>query len=271
MQGKVIIQNYTKRWQLLRGLEGVLYGLGIGLCVGFILKSVLWGSIAFTAVTGLAMLFIRPWKISLQKTIRFIDNQLNTAEYSAGLVLMSNRDLSGLAQLQQQKIGVQLATDLKKVKPKTGLKRATVVAVLFMLLGVLVYYGQTMFNSKNALVPESEKMITFQSSDSVVPVYKAPVLVDQKLTIRYPDYTQVESRTSSRMNIKVVEGSQLFWNLSFDGIVNEAFWEGLGDKVSMRVTTIEKSNSRASQEAKQSQAALGITPGLQRRDMFGNG
>lgn len=253
MQGKTLIQNYTKRWQLLRGLEGVLYGCGIGLCIGFVFKSFLIGCIVFIGVTGLALLFIKPWQINLKKATRFIDAKLHTAEYSAGLVLQPQQKLSGLAQLQQQKISAKLAKDLKEISPETGLKPAAIVSLLCFLVGYFFYlWGGS--NLKTPLVPESERMMSFQPSDSIAPAYEAPTLVDQKITIRYPEYTQVPSRTSSRMNVKVVEGSQLFWNLNFDGMVKEALWEGLDDELPMKITTNTQSNT------KQSKAFIQVVP-----------
>ena len=121
MQGKTLIQKYTKRWQLLRGLEAVLYGLGIGLCAGFVFQSILIGTIVFFVITTLVIIFIKPWQINLKTATNFIDSKLHTAEYSAGLMITPSKDISGLAQLQQQKIARQLAIDLKGITPKTCL------------------------------------------------------------------------------------------------------------------------------------------------------
>ena len=233
-EGKLIIKKYTQRWQLLRALEAFLYGLGAGFCIGFIMNSVLLGIAVFLVVTVIAGLCIRPWKIGEHTVSAYIDHRLDTAEYSTSLLLATPAGLSGLAQLQQQKVTQLLAAQIDSIKPKTGLKKALIIALILAFIGYAVSLLHTI-DWHNAQQPTPEQQVmTFQSTDSVASAHTPPVLVDQKLTIRYPAYTGIASRTTSVMNVKAVEGSRLFWKLDFDGEVKSVVVEGIGNDNTMK-------------------------------------
>ena len=235
-EGKQIIQKFTRRWQIKRGLEGVLYGLGAGFCVGLLTGNITTGILVFLAVSGLALLIIRPWRIGVEGASKYIDDHLQTAEYSSSLLLAAPVDLSSIAQLQKQKITQRLATEIDGIQPKTGLKRAAIVSAALLLIGL----GSSQFinfggNSNNESTPEVERIV-FQSADSIAPSYIPPALMDQKVTINYPQYTGLPTRTTSTMNLKVVEGSRVVWKLNFEGAVNDVQIEGLGEEVIMEAS-----------------------------------
>jgi hypothetical protein len=249
-EGEQIIQKYKQRWQLLRGLEAVLYGLGAGLCVGFIAGNITAGILVFLAITIVVLGIIRPWKIGVDGVSTYIDQHLNTAEYSTGLLLASPIGLSGLAQLQQQKVTQRLVTEISAVKPKTGLKKAAMISAGLLLIGLGISQFYAMNWNSNATTTPEEQLMTFQSTDSLASVYKPPVLIDQKLTIGYPDYTGVSDRTTSTMNIKVVEGARLFWELNFEGAVGDVKIEGFGVDIAMNVSNAATSTVPSSSFAK---------------------
>lgn len=225
MQGQTIIQRYTKRWQFELLVEAVLYGLGIGMCAAFILRNSIAGIIIGGMAIGIIMLVLRPWKITEKKVSSYIDQHLNTSEYSTSLLLSTSDTLTSLAQLQQQKITEVLRVDIQRIKPQTGVKRALITAILLVGIGLLVF---SFYQSKSAnLEPNAttEKMF-FSVTDSVVPTYEPPVLLDQKLVVRYPGYTDIGTRTAPSMSAKVLEGSQLFWELEFDSPVSSVVIEG---------------------------------------------
>lgn len=233
-EGIKLIQRYTKRWQALRALEVLLYGLGTGIFVALISSKLIIGVGACIIILCITALLIKPWVIDTQHVSAYIDKNLHNAEYSSSLLLVSPDGLSGLAQLQQQKVATLLSQQLKTVKPKTGLRTATIISSGLILLGIAISYAfgnQWVLN--NGTTPE-EQIITFLPTDSVMPVYEPPVLTTQQLTIHYPAYTKLGSRTSSLMNAKAVEGSQLYWQLDFDGKVSEVTVEGIGVNDEMR-------------------------------------
>lgn len=243
MEGAKLIQQYTKRWQLLRALEAMLYGTGAGLCVGLITQSMLWGILLFWVVAVMALVAIRPWQLSNEKSSRYIDNHLNTAEYSSSLLLTSPKGLSGLAQLQREKVTTRLALEIKDVKPQTGLKKAMLTAGVLAFIGMLVSVVYTMGIASNTPNTVEEQLMVFQTTDSVEPAHEPPVLLNQKVTIAYPAYTQISDKTSSNLSVKVVEGTRLSWKLGFNQPVREVRLEGMGEKdVTMTSQKSEKQN-----------------------------
>lgn len=235
-EGKQIIQKFTRRWQLKRGLEGVLYGLGAGLCAGFISGNITTAILVFLAVTGITLLIIRPWLIGVEAASKYIDDHLQTAEYSSSLLLATPLELSSIAQLQKQKITQRLATEIDGIQPKTGLKRAAIVSAALLLIGLGSSQFANFGGNTNTEATLEEQGIVFQSTDSLSPAYTPPALIDQKVTINYPNYTGVATRSTSTMNLKVVEGTRLFWKLNFDASVSNVQIEGLGEEVIMDVS-----------------------------------
>ncbi|MFC4635034.1 tryptophan-rich sensory protein [Dokdonia ponticola] len=230
MEGTKLIQQFTKRWQSLRALEAVLYGIGAGICVGLTTQNIVWGMLLFCVVAVVALVIIRPWQLSNEKSSRYIDDHLNTAEYSSSLLLTPAVGLSGLAQLQREKITTRLASEIKHVKPQTKLKKAILAAAVLALIGVLMSVFYTMGIASNTPNAAEEPLIVFQATDSVVPAYEPPVVLHQKVMIAYPAYTQMATNSSSDLNVKVVEGTRLSWKLGFNQPVREVRLEGLGEK-----------------------------------------
>lgn len=231
-QGRQLIENYKRRWQLLCVLEAVLYGVGMEVFIGLVLNQWLWGVLIGLILTAVALLFIKPWAINRTNTSRYIDSRLTEAEYSTTLLLSSPSALTGLAQLQQQKVSALIATQITKIAPQTGLKRALWVASSLVLVGSFVSLLASGSDNFNTATP-SEPMMTFTATDSVRPVYEPPVVSKQQLHIRYPSYTGIDSRRVTEMNVKIVKGSRLFWQLDFDGAVATVALEGFGEKRAM--------------------------------------
>lgn len=243
MQGQTIIQRYTKRWQFDLLVEAVLYGLGIGMCAAFILRNSIAGVIIGGIATGIIILVLRPWKITEKKVSTYIDEHLDTSEYSTSLLLSTSDTLTGLAQLQQQKITELLRGDIQQLKWQTGIKRASISAILLVGIGLLVFYNATSLNPEpNATIEE----IVFSSTDSVVPAYKPPILIDQKLIIKYPVYTGIGTRSAASMTAKILEGSQLYWELQFDSPVSSVVIEGFDSqkvKMNPKVQNVNLTNT----------------------------
>lgn len=248
MEGANIIQKYTKRWQLLRTLEAMLYGAGVGLCTGLITQRALWGILLFCMVVIVALVIIQPWRLSNEKSSRYIDHHLNTAEYSSSLLLMTPTGLSGLAQLQREKIITRLASEIKHVKPQTELKKAMLTSGILSFIGLLVSILYTIGIASNMPNTVEKPLMVFQTTDAVAPAYESPVLLNQKVIISYPAYTQMPAKSSSDLSIKVVEGTRLSWKLGFNQSLREVRLEGIGEKdLMMTFQKSEKQNEYVTQ------------------------
>lgn len=242
-QGKQLIANFKKRWQLLRVLEALLYGIGAGFFIGLVFNEWWWGILLGVSVTAIALLLIKPWAISLEKASMYIDDRLPAAEYSATLLLAAPTGLTGLAQLQQQKVRKHIATEITNITPKTGLKSALWVTIILFLLGFALSWLIDGSKYLHRGARDGEPLMTFTAIDSVAPAYAPPALSEQQLSIRYPSYTGLGTRSSSGLNVKIVEGARLSWTLGFEGAVGEVVLEGFGEQQAMARQTSSPSQN----------------------------
>lgn len=233
--GKHIVAQLQKRWQLWLVLEAALYGLAI-CALALAISGKIWVALTYLILTLIALLLLKkPWRLTLERISQFLDGTLNSMENSTGLLLIPEGELSDLALLQRFKVQERLKSEIHQVSPKVDLKKAFLVFLIFTAVASLVYYfdvfGGT--NPDNTSIPENQKIV-FQALDSAEVKNVPPQIEKQKLTIRYPKYTGLTSKTSSNMNIKTLEGSKLFWNIQFDTKVDSVFMESNSEKYPMK-------------------------------------
>ncbi|EAQ37747.1 hypothetical protein MED134_13336 [Dokdonia sp. MED134] len=244
LEGKRHIAKYTSRWQLLLVIQGLLYGIGAGVFCWLLSRQLGISMLVFTLVTGLAMLVLKPWRITATTVSEYLDHHLSSAEYSTSLLFTETTSLSGLGQLQQHKVSTVLQEQINTIRPKTSVKTAAIVA--FMLIGA-GYVGSQFIVPPVLDNGDSQKeVIQLQSTDSITPLHAPPVLKQQQVTIQYPSYTKLASRTTSIMNVKAVEGSKLFWSLDFEGFIKEVTLEGLGTGKKFNLKRTNENSLRAS-------------------------
>ena len=260
--GKGILTRFKKRWQLMQVVEVCLYALGPAVLVYVLLSRLDVAIGIFLVIVIVALAVLKPWKLSLDYLSNYIDRHLAVLEDSTSLVLQPEDQLSGLALLQKQKVAGLLENKIGEVAPNTHVKRAGIIALLFVLFSFLLYYFAGAQGFGIAPPPRSgEDAITFQSADSVATSFKPPVLTAQKVSINYPNYTRKASQTSSAMNITALEGSRLSWNIAFDGPVKMVTMEGVGDDEEMRRSDKASASSRGSDYAFAKAITL-TTPGF---------
>ncbi|MDX1719010.1 MAG: tryptophan-rich sensory protein [Salegentibacter mishustinae] len=233
--GKDILIRFQKRWQLLLWLEVFLYAIGAAVLTWFLSFNLLISIFSFVIVFIVAAFLKRPWEIYLQKVSSFIDRKSTKLEYSSGLLLKPTEELSGLAKLQQQKIAKEVEAESKQIQPEHKLGTAAITSVVMIAIGFSAFYFGFTENyfSKETAIPE-EEIIVFRPTDSTAVKSEVPVLEDQQLTIDYPRYTGLANATSSKMDIKVVEGSRVTWKLGFEGVVDSVSLESMGRRRPMK-------------------------------------
>lgn len=228
--GKDLILKFRRQWQLMLWLKILLYALGPAMFFHFLFLHPFWSLVVFCLGILLGAAILRPWKLSLGKVSGHLDHKLEMAEYSSGLLLLATEELSGLAKLQQQRLARQLK-GAGKVRPPVGLKKAVAFSLVLGLLGAAVhYYGLKENFSRKITKANDQEQVVFMEEDSTELNHNAPEIEQQRLTINYPAYTNLPSRTSSTMSVKAVEGSKLTWHLKFNARVDSVAMDLMGNR-----------------------------------------
>lgn len=228
-----ILKNFQRRWQWRLWLEVFLYSLAAAVFFYSVSRKFWVAALVFGVCAGILISFKKPWILTLNKVTSFLDQKLEKLEFSSGLLLKDPRDLSGLAQLQQQKVAREILENKEKLQPPTGLKRAFLISTLILLLSCAAFYfnfSNDIFHKKE-FTSEEEKL-EFKALDSVSR-HNTPVLENQELHIVFPSYTGLASQRTENMDIKAVEGSRVRWKLSFSGEVDSVFLESTGRKIAL--------------------------------------
>lgn len=223
--GKQLLLRFKKRWSIMQAIVIVLYALGPAMLIYFLTKDIIWAVFTFMGVGLLALLFRKPWQLTLEKVGQYLDHELETTEYSTGLLLVSSGELSSLARLQQHKVRKVLERSIHKVRPNVHMKSAFIVLGACGLLSLLANQYGTSLRSTDSVPAQGDRQILFTPLDSSELKYIPPNIVFQELVIQYPAYTNSAPVTTSNMNIKALEGSKLKWRLRFDTPPNQVFFE----------------------------------------------
>lgn len=226
--GKQLIQNYKRRWLSLQFIEGSLYALGLAVLSFVVFTSAMVIVVVFVICLAIFVLIKQPWQLNLTKICNHIDHHLLTAENSTSLLLEDHNRMSGLAQLQHQKVINVLSDKVKSVPTETNLKRAILVFIILISVAFGIYFSGVM-DKFNISIPFSntEEVINFTPANEVTTTTAIPVLQNAKLTIVYPSYTNKPTIPSSQMSVKAVEGTQFFWQLEFDQPIDNVVLEGI--------------------------------------------
>lgn len=235
INAKNILVKFTKKWQFLLWLEAFLYAISLGVFVYLISLQGLFASAVFLITYLIILIFKKPWKITHQRTSKFIDEQLEELEYSSSLFLKNNQNLTGIAQLQQIKIEQKLSKQITNINPPTKLKQASIFTLLLLLFGFLGYtFHVKDYFTNSGVKKNTVESISFNPVDSVATEYIPPKILNQSLRIIYPSYTKLGVKKTTNMNVKSVEGSRIVWSLQFDKKIKKASLESMGNSYEMK-------------------------------------
>ena len=102
--GKKILKEFKKKWQLKQVLELFLYALGPALLCYFLTSHIILALAFFIGIVLLGLVVKKPWQLTLEKIGQYIDRNLDTVEYSTGLLLLPENQLSSVANLQRHQV-----------------------------------------------------------------------------------------------------------------------------------------------------------------------
>ena len=229
--GAASIERFQKRWQQSKYMEALLYAIGFGGLVYLLTHHLIYGVIGFIVSAAIAVFVLRPWSISQENAVSYIDAHLPQAGFSSGLLLSPSNELSDLSKLQQYRVASQLEPILSQLRPPQNLLKATLIMFALILLGlagrfVFSKVGNSLDGNKS-----TKEQITFSPKDSLSTSIEIPELTGTKITVRYPSYTGKSALNTSDPNIKAVQGSSIQWNLEFDGDVQGVQLDLMGELI----------------------------------------
>ena len=236
IEAKHILVKFKKRWQLLLYLEVLLYALGSAILIYFLSSNVLVALSVFITLSAIMAFIKKPWQPNLTTSSSYIDNHLESLEYSTSLLLKPSENLSSLAMLQQQKVVKRLSDEISKISPPHNLIKSCIVATSLILIGFLAYqFNLTDYFTTEQSPINKEDVISFQPTDSTDLQAKIPKLINQSLTIHYPNYTNLRASKSSKMDVNAVEGSRLSWELEFSDALETVSIENMENSYVMEL------------------------------------
>ncbi|SDQ98521.1 DUF4175 family protein [Flagellimonas zhangzhouensis] len=225
------LQHFKSRWQRFQYVECVLYAVGFGGLVYLLTKNLGFGLVGFMVAFGIALVLNKPWKIKTESVIAFVDAHVPEAGFSSGLLTLPTDQLSNLSLLQRHRVASRLKDLMPKLMPPHHLQKAALVMFGFILIGVLGRYVLGDFSSLSSKKGNNKEQIQFAPLDSIQEGIEIPELTETKITVAYPSYTGIPSLNTSNPNIKAVEGTQITWNLTFDGEVQEVIMDRMGELI----------------------------------------
>ncbi len=229
--GAGAIKQFQKRWQQSKYLEGLLYAVGFGGFLYLSTHNIFYGILGLLMALGVAFWFLKPWKISSENAVGYIDAHVPQAGFSSGLLLSTGNELSDLSKLQQYRVASQLEPVLSKLRPPHNLFKATLAMFGLILLGLAGSFMLTKFGNPSGGNSSNTEQITFAPKDSLSTTVEIPQLIETNIAIQYPSYTGKGTSNTTNPNIKAVEGSRIIWNLEFDGDVKEVEMDLMGERI----------------------------------------
>ena len=214
--GQDILTRIHKKWQLRFLLEIALYALGLAVLVYGLSSNLLFSVLGFTGVFLVLSLVWKPWKYDMAHVCQYLDAKLPDLEYSTSLLLQEEDEMTLLARLQREKIGQQILESTAQMSPERSLKKALITFMVLVLGAWLIsYFGLAeVFKSNHQDIPEQG--IIFSAVDSTQQIADQPLLLKQSVRVRYPNYTRKAVKSTTEMNLKVLQGSVITWSLEFD-------------------------------------------------------
>ena len=227
MQDNRLIHHFTRHWRLLKWLEIALYAFAIGWLFYSSTQQWLYSIFIFVLCFVGLVFAIKPWKYTLDRSVAYLDEKIPDAQYSSGLLLQQENQLSDLALLQYQKTLNSVRNQIKKVYPVKQVLISFFVLIAILAFGFLAH-KYNILNSSLKDSKSNKENITFKTNDSITSTVAIPKIIEQNLSIKYPKYTRIGTQNSEQMNAKVLSGSTLLWEIQFDQKVDSVFLESGG-------------------------------------------
>lgn len=213
------LNRLQRNYILLRSTEIVLQSFGFALVVYAILD---WALVAASSVkiiasvlsglglAALLFLFYKLHRLDDNSYTRFLNQSFPQLKQSADLVLFDEQELSGLQQLQRMRTIEQFNLIFPSIKLPHHLMRSFAM----LLISCLIYFIVSSFlnsQTKNNNSISSQNLGALNKRAETVSIRSLSTLISP------PKYTGLKSFSSSSLELHVVEGSRVRWQIAFSG------------------------------------------------------
>ncbi len=219
------INQLKNRYLLFRWIEICLLSAScilIAWLVSMMFTNFLIFKLVFSFGIGLAIavwrvLSYRLFSFSKQKFITYLNSHYPQLEESADLFLIEHDSLSGLQQLQAQRVTQRFDSLYPEIKIPNAIPQSTGIFVISLVGYILLASFVT------PLFPTKNKKLTIDVSKVNPTVEKGAVTVNNiVITVTPPAYTKSRSTESISTDIKVPEGSNVLWSVQFSDSIKTA-------------------------------------------------
>ncbi|NDV44722.1 tryptophan-rich sensory protein [Flagellimonas sediminis] len=232
MMGDKRLNDFKRRWQQMQYTECALYAVGVAGLFYLASQSFYLGFLGFVVGMAVALLLFKPWKLSAEQTVAYVDAHVPEAGYSSGLLMLPQSELSNLSKLQRYRVETQLDAVLTKLKPPHQLPMAAMAMFGLIMIGLAIQFMLKEFQ-QNPKTPSTPQNIQFAPLDSVETNTAIPKLSSTKIIINQPDYTGIAIISTENPNISAVTGTVISWQLEFDGEVSNVQMDRMGELFSL--------------------------------------
>jgi len=214
-----IVFHLRRRWLWQKLAYTLLIGICVGLSVYWITNWVVGPITAVVLMISFAALVYSRSKqyqnITANKVLRHLNRQFSECEESAELILLPNSTLTTLQQLQKNRIQPQidklLTNGLDPHLPRYSSTKPLLISAIALLIFTLLQI------IPSGLLIETEATKTQVMSDLSKPI--KPIQFEVKsITVTAPSYTGLAPRQTSDLNLALIAGSTVTWELQFTGI-----------------------------------------------------
>jgi len=210
--GVAIINRLKSKWVRNAIAAQVLLAAALGFVAGMLLYKItgapLWWCVPlFVTTLGVLLMLKKPWQISVNTIVSFLNTKYPSLEESTGLLLKNDDSHNLLQQLQAEKTLValqQITQPAEFIKP---LRTAALTLLLASVAGLVLALVPIHFNTASSNNNSSNGLI------STIKEKLLPGIQKTAVSITPPAYTRHAARTQQQYNIKVEEGALVQWQI----------------------------------------------------------
>lgn len=220
--GITSLKNIRRKYQVVRGVEVMLWTMAIIILAFFSTKLVTNGNIISGFIAGglgsIGAYFLSQrlhlFSLTENQLAFYLNRKYPRLQESADLLLKKGDELSTLQQLQRNETMLRLQEIYPTIKLPHQAGRALIALGLSVVASILL----TSF-----LKPSENAVEKTQRDKQILPVEKQllpPSILASTVTVSPPVYTQKPKYSSPSFNTQLPEGSKVKWDITFKGSIS---------------------------------------------------